>query len=79
MMTRREHLLKILEEECGELAHVTSKAMRFGLGDIKPGGRITNAKEIYLEFVHIIAMIEMLEKENIINPPNEFELVVNKA
>jgi hypothetical protein len=36
-MTREQHLLTILAEECGEVVQRASKAIRFGLDESQPG------------------------------------------
>ena len=48
-MTREEHLLTILAEECAEVAQRCSKALRFGLDEIQEGQSLTNAERITQE------------------------------
>lgn len=67
-MNRREHLLIIAAEECSEVAHRISKALRFGLCEIQPGQPLTNAQRILVEYQELVATIEMLSEEN----PKEF-------
>lgn len=62
-MTRTEHLLVILAEECNEVAHRVAKALRFGLEEIEPGNEYTNAQRILLEHEHVETLIEMLKRE----------------
>lgn len=62
-MTKREHLLTILIEECNETAHRATKALRFGLEEIEPGQLRTNAERIVYEFNDIVAMMELLHAE----------------
>lgn len=59
-MTRTEHLLVILMEECAEVAKTCAKALRFGLDDHAPGSPHTNAEEIDTELAHVLAAAEML-------------------
>lgn len=59
-MTRTEHLLTILAEECAEVAQRTSKALRFGLGEIQPGQSLTNADRIFEEYIDLMAVYHML-------------------
>lgn len=59
-MTRTEHLLSILAEECNEVAQRVSKAMRFGLSEIQPGQEKSNAERIKEEMVDLIAVWGML-------------------
>ena len=58
-MTREQHLLVILAEECSEVAQRVSKALRFGLGEIQPGQSLSNAERIRQEFGDLIAAFEM--------------------
>ncbi len=61
-MTRQEHLLTILSEECAEVAQRVSKALRFGLKEVEPGQKYTNAARISQELFDLRAVAEMLEK-----------------
>lgn len=65
-MTKNEHLLKILSEECSETAIRVSKAMRFSLQEVQPGQHLNNAERIIYEFNDIVAMMDMLKEEGII-------------
>lgn len=59
-MTRTEHLLFILAEECAEVAQRASKAARFGLAEVQPGQAKTNARRIADEMNDLIAVYQML-------------------
>lgn len=59
-MTRTEHLLVILMEECAEVAQRASKAVRFGLAEIQPGQEKTNAQRLMDEVNDFIATYQML-------------------
>ena len=67
-MTRTEYLLVVLAEECAEVAHAASKAIRFGLTDV-------NVRKIVEEYYDIIAVFELLCYENIPNCSNDFDFV----
>jgi hypothetical protein len=67
-MTETEHLLSCLAEECAEVAHEVSKALRFGLDNIYPevpGGRTVRAK-IKAESVDLIAVLQLLVEKKIL-------------
>lgn len=78
-MTRQEHLLVILTEECAEVIKEADKALRFGLKDHDPHGdrTINNADLITAEFYDIIAIIGMLRDEGCLKRP-PVEDVLNK-
>jgi hypothetical protein len=59
-MTRTEHLLFILAEECAEVAQRASKAARFGLAEVQPGQDKTNARRLMDEMNDLIAVYQML-------------------
>lgn len=59
-MTRTEHLLVIVAEECNEVAQRVTKALRFGLAEIEPGQELTNAQRIMQEVNDFIAVYQML-------------------
>lgn len=59
-MTRTEHLLWVLAEECAEVAQRVSKAARFGLGEVEPGQPDSNAKRIEQEVADLLATYGML-------------------
>lgn len=62
-MNRQEHLLTILAEECTEVAHRATKALRFGLGEVQPGQGLTNAERIVYELTDLLAVAMMLADE----------------
>lgn len=65
-MTREEHLLTILAEECVEVAQRVSKALRFGLTEIQKGATLDNAERIVDELHDLIAVATILEQDGIL-------------
>lgn len=61
-MTRLEHLLTILSEECAETAQRASKAIRFGLDEIQPGQDRTNAERLMEEYADLVAVVLMVNR-----------------
>jgi len=62
-MTREEHLLVILAEECNEVAQRVSKILRFGLVDpegTEPNQPYTNKDRLILEINDLLAILEMV-------------------
>lgn len=55
-MTRTEHLLVILGEECNEIAQRVAKALRFGLAEVQPGQPLTNAQRVMDEVNDFVAV-----------------------
>lgn len=62
-MTRLEHLLTILVEECGETGQRATKALRFGIKEVQKGQDLDNSQRLTYEFNDIVAMMEMLQEE----------------
>ncbi len=60
-MTKQEHLLTLLMEECAETAQRASKAIRFTMDEIQPGQILTNGARIVYEFNDILAVMELLQ------------------
>ena len=63
-MTREEHLLTIIAEECVEIAKCATKSLRFGLDSCGPGVPDTNARLMCLECADLQAVLEMLAESN---------------
>ncbi len=63
-MTREEHLLVILSEECCEVAHRASKALRFGLDEVQAGQDLTNAQRLTAEMADLLAVWSELRDES---------------
>lgn len=61
-MTKQEHLLTCLAEECAEVQQAVAKALRFGLTDGYPNTDRTNAGDIARELADLVAVAEMLEE-----------------
>ncbi len=62
-MTKTEHLLTILSEECAEVSQRISKAIRFGLEEVQPEQFATNAERIVEELADLWAVASLLENE----------------
>ena len=61
-MTRTEHLVMCLSEECAEVQKVASKVNRFGLEEVYSAYGITNNERLAIEYAELIAVAEMLEE-----------------
>jgi len=59
-MTREEHLLDILIEECAEVIQRATKAKRFGLTEIQPEQPLTNIQRIVYELNDLMTVADML-------------------
>lgn len=59
-MTKIEHLLWCLAEECAEVAQRASKAARFGLDEIQPGQSLTNEERLWQEMNDLAGVGEMI-------------------
>ena len=66
-MDKTEHLLTCLGEEAAEIQQAACKALRFGLDDGHPEKTTTNAQDIAKECVDIIAVMELLEENGVID------------
>ncbi len=64
-MTREEHLLVILSEECAEVAREVSKALRFGMSETMLGQPLTNKERISAELQDLWAAVEMLNLQTV--------------
>lgn len=62
-MTKVEYLLICLIEECAEIQHAVSKAIRFGLEDINPHTDTTNIDNINNELGDLLTVIGTLREE----------------
>lgn len=72
-MNKKEHLLQCLSEEAGEVAHATSKALRFGLNDKYKDREHTPRQEIINELIDLQAVVEMLQDDGIdLSPPADW-------
>ena len=65
MNDNTRELLLILQEECAEVIQAISKCFRFGPDQIKPGKERTNISMLQEELGDLLAMIDLLAKENI--------------
>lgn len=73
-MNLEEHLLTLLVEECVEIAHETTKALRFGLDDRYVKDDIiykTNRQRIVDEIHDLFGIFDLLQEANII--PEELD------
>lgn len=65
-MNREQHLLIKLAEECTEVSHRVSKALRFGLSEVQPGQGQDNCERLWAEVHDLIAIVELLGDEGIL-------------
>lgn len=74
-MKRSEHLLVCLMEECAEVQQAVAKSLRFGLEDHHPERPdLTNEAEILTEFYQLVAVMDLLQQEEIIATLPEVEV-----
>lgn len=77
-MNKKEHLLICLAEECAEVQHAVSKALRFGLDVGYPGTDRTNAHDIAKELLDLFAVVSMLEDFGVIAVTNDPVAIARK-
>jgi len=63
-MTREDHLLVIIAEECNEVAQRATKALRFGLEEVQPGQEQNNSLRILGELADLLTAFDMLIEES---------------
>jgi hypothetical protein len=63
-MTRQDHLLTIIAEECVETAQRATKALRFGIDEVQPGQDLTNSERLMQEAIDLAAALEMLAEQS---------------
>lgn len=73
-MNREEHLLIKIAEEAGEIVQRATKALSFGLNDHHPSQQQNNAKGLVYEFNDLVAVMHMLEEEEVIENPRELQI-----
>ncbi len=68
-MTKEEYLLTCLQEECNETGQRAAKAVRFGLEEVQPDNNqlLTNAQRLVYEFNDLLAVMEVMQSEGIID------------
>ena len=59
-MTRQEHLLDILIEECAEVIQRATKAKRFGMQEVQPDQDLTNERRIVYELNDLLGVADLL-------------------
>ena len=62
-MNKQEHLLVLLMEECAEVQHACSKALRFGLHDKWPEKAASNIECVAQELIDVKAIAKLLSEE----------------
>jgi hypothetical protein len=73
-----KYLLTQAASECVEVAHRISKAQQFGLAETQSGQPESNAERVVGEFMDLLAVMEMLEAEGLIQMPSAEEQEVLK-
>lgn len=77
-MTRNEHLLTILAEECAEVAQRVSKALRFGINDVQAGQELPNRERLRAEFADLLGAAGMLNEAGLLPWPESHDVIAKK-
>jgi len=67
MNNKSQEIMSILQEECSEVIQAVSKINRFGIDNYKPGKPKTNREHLEEELGDLLAMIELLEDNGVID------------
>lgn len=70
MDPKQKEALDILQEECAEVIQAVSKISRFGLDNLKPGKPKTNREHLEEELGDLVAMIDILTRNGIVDSAN---------
>jgi len=77
-MTRQDHLLIILAEECAEVAQRASKALRFGISETQPGQPFTNADRLTQEMGDLVGVYLIMVNEGIVRYLSDMGIIYKK-
>ena len=66
MLNKVQYLLTILQEELAETTQRASKIIRFGQDDVQKDHTETNAERLVYEFNDVLAIMELLQQEGVI-------------
>lgn len=67
MLTKEQYLLIQLAEECAEVSHRVSKALRFGLAEVQEGQTLTNSERLVAEIVDCVAVMDVIHDAGILD------------
>lgn len=67
MTDKENEILLITQEECAEVTQAISKCFRFGMDNYKPGKPKTNREHLEEELGDLLAMIDIMVEQNIVN------------
>jgi NTP pyrophosphatase (non-canonical NTP hydrolase) len=70
MNHQEKEVMDILQEECAEVIQAVSKISRFGLDNFKPGKPKTNRQHLEEELGDMLAMIDILQRMEIVSWTN---------
>ena len=62
-MNRKEEVLTILAEECGELIQAAIKVIRFGADECPPNSEEPNKTQLEREMGDVLAMMRLADEE----------------
>jgi NTP pyrophosphatase (non-canonical NTP hydrolase) len=67
MDEQNNEVMDILQEECAEVVQAVSKIRRFGIDNAKPGTEYSNREHLEEEIGDLLAMIDILQINNIVS------------
>ena len=70
MDSQTKEVMDILQEECAEVIQAVSKISRFGLDNFKPGKPKTNREHLEEELGDMLAMIDIMLANKVVNRDN---------
>ena len=70
MNKQTKEVMDILQEECAEVIQAVSKISRFGIDNFKPGKPKTNREHLEEELGDMLAMIDILQRMEIVSWTN---------
>ena len=79
ILTREDHLLLRLAEECNEVAQRASKSILFTSEDIQEGKTLNNGERLSIEIDDLLGVLEMLGQEGFIRVPDGKAIIAKAA
>ena len=67
MDEQNNEVMDILQEECAEVIQAVSKVRRFGIDNAKPNTKYTNREHLEEEIGDLLAMVDILLINNMVN------------